>query len=106
MKKNIHPTYYSEADITCTCGAKFIAGSTMEKITVESCSQCHPFFTGKQKFVDSTGRLDRFIKLREKSAEIKKQRENLKSKQEKKAERIKRNKEKQDKKMAESVVKA
>ena len=104
MKKNIHPTYYAEADITCTCGAKFIAGSTTEKIVVESCSQCHPFFTGKQKFVDSTGRLDRFTKIREKSAELKKQRENLKTKKEKEAERIRKNKEKQDKKAAESVI--
>ncbi len=106
MKKNIHPTYYSEADITCSCGSKFVAGSTSEKIVVESCSQCHPFFTGKQKFVDSTGRLDRFSKIREKSDKIKKERQELKTKKEKDAERTRKNKEKQEKKQSESIMKA
>lgn len=105
MKKNIHPTYHSEADIKCSCGAQFKAGSTSEKLLVESCSQCHPFFTGKQKFMDSTGRLDRFNKKRKKSAEIKKIRENLKTKKEKDAERSQKNKEKQEKKEFEAMTK-
>lgn len=71
MQKGIHPTYYQEATITCACGAVFKTGSTVEKLATEICSQCHPFYTGKKKFVDTTGRVDRFKKLAEKSAQEK-----------------------------------
>lgn len=60
MKQGIHPNYNKEADIKCACGATFAAGSTDEKIFVEICSQCHPFYTGKQKLVDTAGRVDKF----------------------------------------------
>lgn len=60
MKKDIHPTYYKEATIKCACGASFVAGSTDKEIFVEICSACHPFFTGKQKLVDTAGRVDKF----------------------------------------------
>lgn len=60
MKKDIHPKYYSDAKITCACGAEFKVGSTMEKIHVEICSQCHPFYTGKEKLLDTAGRVDKF----------------------------------------------
>lgn len=60
MKKGIHPKYYDKAIITCACGAKFQVGSTVEKIEVEICSQCHPFYTGKEKLVDTAGRVDKF----------------------------------------------
>jgi large subunit ribosomal protein L31 len=59
MKKDIHPQY-AQTTATCACGATFEVGSTKEEIKVEICSQCHPFFTGKQKLVDSAGRIDRF----------------------------------------------
>jgi large subunit ribosomal protein L31 len=59
MKKDIHPKYV-HTTATCACGATFEVGSTREDIKVEICSQCHPFFTGKQKLVDSAGRIDRF----------------------------------------------
>ena len=59
MKKEIHPEYY-QAKIRCACGNEFEAGSTAKEITVEICSKCHPFFTGKQKLVDSAGRVERF----------------------------------------------
>ncbi len=59
MKKGIHPKY-NEVKVTCACGNAFDTRSTAKKITVEICSACHPFFTGKQKFVDSEGRVDRF----------------------------------------------
>jgi large subunit ribosomal protein L31 len=59
MKKEIHPEYY-EATIRCACGNEFRAGSTAKEIHVEICSKCHPFFTGKQKLVDSAGRVERF----------------------------------------------
>ena len=66
MKGNIHPKV-EEITITCTCGAKFKTTSTLCKdLTVELCSNCHPFFTGKQRLVDSTGRVERFQKRYEK----------------------------------------
>ena len=59
MKKGIHPEYY-KCKVNCACGNEFEAGSTAEEINVEICSKCHPFFTGKQKLVDSAGRVERF----------------------------------------------
>lgn len=60
MKQGIHPTYYKDANISCACGATFSAGSTEKEIKVEICSNCHPFYTGKQKLVDTAGRVDKF----------------------------------------------
>lgn len=68
MKNNIHPKYYEKAIITCSCGAVLTTGSTLEKMNVEICSQCHPFYTGKKKDLDTTGRVDRFKKMTEKSS--------------------------------------
>ncbi len=59
MKENIHPPYYM-AKVRCACGNEFEVGSTKEEIRVEICSNCHPFFTGKQKLVDTAGRVERF----------------------------------------------
>jgi large subunit ribosomal protein L31 len=59
MKKEIHPEY-AEATVNCACGHSFQTRSTQQNIRVEICSNCHPFYTGKQKFVDSEGRVDRF----------------------------------------------
>ena len=59
MKENIHPRYYRTV-VTCACGESFETGSTKENLKVEICSKCHPFFTGKQKFVDTGGRVERF----------------------------------------------
>ena len=59
MKKGIHPRY-GECKISCACGAEYVTRSTKEEIRVEICSACHPFFTGKQKFVDSAGRVEKF----------------------------------------------
>ena len=61
MKEGIHPEYY-QAKVTCNCGNEFVTGSTKKEIHVEICSKCHPFYTGKQKLVDSGGRVDRFKK--------------------------------------------
>ena len=60
MKTDIHPTYFPKAIVTCSCGAKHTVGSTVEKMTVEICSKCHPFYTGKEKLVDTAGRVERF----------------------------------------------
>jgi len=61
VKKDIHPKYH-KCTITCGCGATYQTGSTKEKIAVEICSACHPFFTGSQKFVDTAGRVEKFQK--------------------------------------------
>lgn len=61
MKENIHPKY-GEAVVRCACGETFTTGSTKKELRVEICSKCHPFFTGKQKLVDTGGRVDRFRK--------------------------------------------
>lgn len=61
MKQGIHPTYHITA-VTCACGNTFESGSIKENLRVEVCSQCHPFYTGKQKFLDAGGRVDKFKK--------------------------------------------
>lgn len=67
MQTAIHPTYYDEATVTCVCGKTFVTGSTIPKIATEICSNCHPFYTGEKKFVDTGGRVDRFKKLAERA---------------------------------------
>jgi large subunit ribosomal protein L31 len=59
MKTEIHPQY-QQVQVHCACGETFMTGSTKKELRVEICSKCHPFFTGKQKLVDSAGRIDRF----------------------------------------------
>lgn len=60
MKKDVHPKYNNTATFSCECGNNVIAGSTLESYKVEICSACHPFYTGKQKLVDSAGRVEKF----------------------------------------------
>ncbi len=68
MKTAIHPTYTHEAKVMCTtCNTTFTTGSTLEEIKVEVCSNCHPFYTGKQNLIDTAGRVDRFKKLVDRS---------------------------------------
>ncbi len=64
MKEKTHPNY-SEATVKCACGETFTTGSTKKNLHVEICSKCHPFFTGKQKIVDTGGRVERFNKRME-----------------------------------------
>lgn len=61
MKENIHPKY-GEAVVKCACGETFTTGSTKQNLHVEICSKCHPFYTGKQKLVDTGGRVEKFKK--------------------------------------------
>jgi large subunit ribosomal protein L31 len=69
MKANIHPNYY-RVTVTCTsCGNTFETGSTLKELRVDTCSNCHPFFTGQQKFVQATGRVERFNKRLAKKSE-------------------------------------
>src|SRR3990170_465425 len=60
MKQQIHPQYFPEAQVICVCGNRFTTGSTREVIHVELCSNCHPFYTGEQKFVDTASRIQKF----------------------------------------------
>ena len=76
MKVNTHPQYFDDAVVTCACGNKFTTGSTMEAIKVDICSNCHPLFTGQQKFVDTLGQVERFqrrVQTSEAKAQVKKQ---------------------------------
>ena len=69
MKQAIHPQYFEQAQVICACGNKFITGSTQEVIHVELCSKCHPFYTGQEKILDTRGRVDKFKKRLEKTAQ-------------------------------------
>lgn len=88
MKANLHPQWHDNTKVSCACGNTFTTGSTLAEIKVEICSACHPFFTGDQKFVDTLGQVDRFVKKAEsskvKQAERKKILEARKSKVEQK----------------------
>ncbi len=69
MKENIHPKYYPDARVKCACGNTFTVGSTKEFIETEICSKCHPFYTGKEKLVDTMGRIEKFRKRLAKKAQ-------------------------------------
>ena len=60
MKQDIHPTYTTDAVVTCACGNTFKVGSTKAELNVEICSKCHPFYTGTEKSLDTAGRVERF----------------------------------------------
>lgn len=94
MKTAIHPDYNTDVKVKCSCGNTFVTGSTISEINIEICSACHPFYTGKQKLVDTAKRVDKFQARVEKSKEVAKTR---KGKKVKKAEA----QAKKDEKMAE-----
>ena len=60
MKTKVHPKYYDNCQVICACGNTFTTGSTLPEIKIEICSNCHPFFSGKMKYVDTLGRVERF----------------------------------------------
>lgn len=62
MKEDIHPTYYPDAKVVCACGNSWRTGATVEVIQTDVCSECHPFYTGEQRIVDTEGQVDRFYK--------------------------------------------
>lgn len=72
MKKNIHPQYFNDAVVNCTCGNRFTVGSTKQNIFVEVCHQCHPYYTGKQHFIDTKGKIHAFEKKRKIAEEYQK----------------------------------
>jgi len=69
MKKNIHPKYFQTTVVCTTCGNTFETGSTSKDIRIDTCSNCHPFYTGEQKFVQAAGRVEKFRKRLEKKQE-------------------------------------
>lgn len=77
MKEKIHPKVYFNAKVTCTCGATFTTTSTLDTINVEICSNCHPFYTGIDKFVDTEGIVDKFQKRQEIAFRKKKERKKI-----------------------------
>jgi large subunit ribosomal protein L31 len=62
MRPEIHPTYYPQARVICSCGSTWITGSTVPEIRTDVCNTCHPFYTGEQRIVDTAGQVDRFMK--------------------------------------------
>lgn len=84
MKTDIHPVYNDKATVICACGNTFTVGSTKKEIHVEICSNCHPFFTGNEKVLDSAGRVEKFkTRTASKKADIKKKSEKKAEKREK-----------------------
>lgn len=94
MKAKIHPKYHDDCKVTCACGNNFTTGSTMPEMRVELCNMCHPFFTGKQKFVDTARRVEKFQEKMDKQAAVSKTR---KGKKVKKAAIAAKKKEEEDK---------
>ena len=70
MKQDIHPKYYDKAEAHCACGNKFVVGATKPEIQVEICHNCHPFYTGKEKMIDTAGKVEKFKARRAKAAEV------------------------------------
>ncbi len=96
MKKDIHPKYYPNATVKCTCGNTFHIGATQELIKTEACSQCHPFYTGGKRNLDKVGRVQKFKAKLEKQKRIK-EKTNKKRKKDKKGS-MKKKEESQEKK--------
>jgi large subunit ribosomal protein L31 len=84
MKASIHPKWYPEAQVSCACGNKFTIGSTMEEIKVEICAKCHPFYTGQMRYLDTTGRVDRFKARQDQTINNNKQTKKLRREEKKK----------------------
>lgn len=80
MKKDIHPQYYLDCKVTCACGNTFTTGSTEPELKVELCSACHPFYTGKQKLVDTARRVEKFETKLSKKKDVAKDRKGKKVK--------------------------
>ena len=70
MKQDIHPKYYDKAQVKCACGNTFTTGSTKPEINVEICYHCHPFYTGKEKLIDTAGKVEKFKARRAKAAAV------------------------------------
>jgi len=69
LKPKIHPKYYPEAQVICSCGNTFVTGATVPEIRTDVCSACHPFYTGEQRIVDTAGQVERFMRRLEKQVD-------------------------------------
>lgn len=103
MKKDIQPKVYKDCIVTCACGNTFTTISTQEKITVDICSACHPFYTGKQKFVDTEGRIEKFEKKMQLAKQKKEAQKDKKAAKKEKTEKKTSNKRKSLKDMLEEA---
>lgn len=83
--KLIHPTYFHDAVVTCACGNTFTTGSTKQKMTLDVCSVCHPFYTGQMRFVDTQGRVERFQAKVKAATFVKKQKKTQPKREEQKS---------------------
>ena len=83
MKANIHPQYFEDTVVICACGKSFITGSTKQRISVEVCSQCHPFYTGEQRLIDTKGKAEEFNRRMEQAKTYKQTRAAKKNREEK-----------------------
>ncbi len=104
MKKDIHPKYNPNAKAVCICGHSFAVGSTLEKIEVEICSQCHPFYTGEEKVIDRAGRVERF-KIRREEAKTRQEKEKEIKKARAEREKAKKKKEETENKKSKIIKK-
>ncbi len=87
MKLSIHPRFYEDAQVNCSCGHTFTTGSTKKTITVEVCYKCHPFYTGEQRYLDTKGRVETFQRKQTLANQYQHQLASKKSKKEKKQEK-------------------
>ena len=78
MRTEIHPKYFPKAKVICACGNTFVTGATQEEIRVEICAQCHPFYTGEEKLIDTAGRVEKFKSRRAAKVETKPKKVRLK----------------------------
>lgn len=81
MKKDIHPTYFPAAKVTCSCGNSFTVGATESELHVEICAQCHPFYTGEEKLIDTAGRVEKFKSRRAAATPVKTKKVRVKKQQ-------------------------
>ena len=82
MKAKIHPQYFENLQIICACGNIILAGSTKKELHTELCSACHPFYTGKQKLIDTAGRVDKYLEKVKKTKELKEKKDEPKAENE------------------------
>lgn len=83
MKTDIHPQYHPQVKVKCACGNTFVIGSTKAEITTDICAACHPFFTGKEKLIDTAGKVEKFRARRAKAAEVPKAQKKVRAKKQK-----------------------
>lgn len=95
MKKDLHPDYNQDTKVKCTCGNTFKIGSTTKELNIEICSQCHPFYTGKQKLIDDAGVINKFEKRLADHAKVAKDKLGKKVKKARQAEKKEKNEKKE-----------